>query len=516
MKSCIVMAALLGLGVGLGWAAEESRPPNILFILSDDQAAWAMGCYGNREIRTPNLDRLAAEGVRMENFFCTSPVCSPARASLLTGRMPSQHGVLDWIAGGNGATEGRNYGGTGESIEYLEGQTGYTDILARHGYVCGITGKWHLGASWKPQKSFSHWFVFEKGTSGYRNARMIRDGAAVATKGYLTDVITDDAIAFLEKHGGGPRPFYLSVHYNAPHRPWLGAHPEELVKSYDSCPFTSCPQEPEHPWYRYPDKDGAYDNSAANIRDNLKGYFGAVTGMDAGIGRLLARLDELRLRENTLVVFLSDNGYNCGHHGVWGKGNSTFPANMYDTSIKVPAIFRHPGRIPAGKVSAAMASGYDIMPTLLDWVGLENPEAAKLPGHSLRAVLLGAQTGGGDQVVVCDEYGPTRMVRTREWKYVHRYPFGPHEFYDLKRDPAEKDNLIADPAQVAVLRDLKHRLESWFVRYVDPNIDGTHEPVTGYGQQYPAGTRSGGRPSFVLTRGDPLVPTHIVPTGKGN
>ena len=143
--------------------------PNIVFILSDDQGEWAMGCSGNDEIITPNLDRLASGCIRLKNFFCTSPVCSPARASLLTGRMPSQHGILDFIRHGN----------MGETAkEYLAGQTAYNDILSDNGYRCGISGKWHLGHSKKIQKGISYWFVHQRGGGQYNSSTMIEDGKA--------------------------------------------------------------------------------------------------------------------------------------------------------------------------------------------------------------------------------------------------------------------------------------------------------------------------------------------------
>jgi len=222
---------------------------NILFILTDDQGEWALGCSGNKEIITPNLDNMAKGGVRMENFFCISPVCSPARASILTGRIPSQHGVHDWIWGGSGKYDKLQWGGTGE-IEYLQGQEAYTDILARNGYTCGMVGKWHLGHSDLPQKSFSHWYVFYAGASSYFNAQMVRwkDGKLIeeTTNGYLTDVITEDAIGFIEEHGKDDNPFCLHVHYNAPHRPWKNNHPAEMIELYRDCPFETLPQEPKH------------------------------------------------------------------------------------------------------------------------------------------------------------------------------------------------------------------------------------------------------------------------------
>ena len=181
-------------------ASYDFNRPNILFILTDDQGAWAMGCAGNGEIRTPNLDRLAATGIRFENFFCVSPVCSPARASILTGRIPSQHGVHDWLRAGN-------HIGEGALTEYLAGQPGYTDYLAAASYTCGISGKWHLGDSHHPQKGFSYWEVHATGGGPYYGAPMIRDGELAREPAYVTDKITDNALAFLEQEAGAEAPF---------------------------------------------------------------------------------------------------------------------------------------------------------------------------------------------------------------------------------------------------------------------------------------------------------------------
>ena len=301
-----------------------ARRPNVIFILTDDQGPWAAGCYGNPEIRTPNIDRLAATGVRFDNFFCSSPVCSPARASLLTGKIPSQHGVHDWIRDGNMPPG---------AVSYVEGQRTYTEILAEHGYRLGLSGKWHLGDSLTPQGGFTHWFVHQQGGGPYNDAPMVSDGRAVTAPGYVSDVITDDALRFID--GAGDAPFYLGVHYTAPHSPWDG-HPQDIVNSYDDCPFRSCPQEPMHPWAT------SLTRNCLGNREMLKGYFAAVTAMDLNVGRILDRLDERGLRQDTLIVFTSDNGFSCGHHGFWGKGNGTFPLNMYENSVKVPMIMSHP------------------------------------------------------------------------------------------------------------------------------------------------------------------------------
>ena len=219
--------------------------------------------------------------------------------------------------------------------------------------------------------------------------------------------------------------------------------------------------------------------------------------MDSGIGRVLARLEAMGIRQNTIVVFTSDNGMNMGHHGIWGKGNGTFPFNMYDTSVKVPLIVSMPGTVPRGRVSDAMLSQYDWFPTILDVLGIQAPGMDALPGRSFASALGGGKDAGHGAVVIYDEYGPVRMARTRDWKYVHRYPYGPHELYDLARDPGERTNLFdrlpQRPDAAARLLELKAILDTWFTRYADPARDGSREGVTGLGQIDLAGPSGGGR-----------------------
>ena len=458
--------------------------PNVLCILTDDQGVWAAGCYGNREIRTPNIDRIADTGVRFDRFFVATPVCSPSRATLLTGRIPSQHGVHDWIRGGNVGDD---------AASYLEGETAYTDVLAAHGWRCGLSGKWHLGNSTLPQHGFSHWFTHQFGGGPYNDAPMVRNGVPMTEPGYVTNVITDDALAFMDRHANQEAPFYLGVHYTAPHSPWTG-HPRDIVDSYDDCPFESCPQEPVHPWA------GGLTRENMGNRESLKGYFAAVTAMDLDVGRLLDRLDHHGIREDTLVIFLSDNGFSLGHHGFWGKGNGTNPLNMYENSIRVPALISQPGRLPQGAVQPAMISAYDFMPTLLSYLDLPAPRDRDLPGRD----VVDAWTGQGgqpgasrDHVVVFDEYGGTRMIRTETWKYVHRYPGGPDELYDLENDPDERANLAEDAGYADRRRSLCGELEDWFERYADPERDGRSRPVTGLGQLRPVvGEWDDGSPAF--------------------
>lgn len=470
------------------------KKPNIIFILTDDQGAWAMHCAGTPELYTPNLDRIARQGMRFDNFFCASPVCSPARASLLTGTIPSAHGIHDWLRSGNLDGEkfvaqgkenpyGGGYGDEKKPIPYLEGQTAYTDVLAREGYRCALAGKWHLGDSVHSQHGFSRWYTIGLGGCCYYHGDMVEEGEITVAHGkYVTEAITDKALAYLEELKEGP--FYLSVHYTAPHSPW-GAqhHPQKWIDYYKDCSFSSIPDIPDHP-----DMTTGPVYGTENRRENLTGYFAAISAMDEQLGRILGRVEELSLAEDTLVIFTADNGMSMGHHGIWGKGNGTFPQNMFDTAVKVPFLAAWKGHIPKGRVSQDMVSAYDLFPTLLELTGCPYTEDRPLPGKSFAGILLGRETDRGENaVVVFDEYGPVRMIRTREWKYIHRYPYGKNELYDLQADPGEERNLYGEESLEEKAVEMKKRMEKWFGCYVDPEIDGTKEGVTGLGQLDRAG-----------------------------
>ena len=238
-----------------------AKKPNILLVLTDDQGAWAMGCAGNKELKTPTIDSIAVSGIRMENFFCTSPVCSPARVSLFTGRMPSAHGVHDWLAKGHlneevladdirAAFEMKHgdmpfeyiwpsVGLKGDrAYRYLDGLTTFTEILAQNGYECALSGKWHMGDSATPQAGFSHWHTTAQGAENYMFPVVYEGGRMVLKHNcYVTDYITDNAINFLRSYDES-RPFYLS-RTTRPTRPGKEYHPREFDiyrLSFDSIP----------------------------------------------------------------------------------------------------------------------------------------------------------------------------------------------------------------------------------------------------------------------------------------
>ncbi len=197
-----------------------------------------------------------------------------------------------------------------------------------------------------------------------------------------------------------------------------------------------------------------------------RGYYAAVTAMDRGVGRLLDRLEEKGLVDNTLVIFAADNGMN----------------------VKVPFLVRWPSVMPAGQVSQRMVSAYDFFPTLLDLLELDAQQIQHLPGTSFADTLRGQEVCGRQEVVIFDEYGPVRMIRSRRYKYIHRYPYGPDKFYDLENDPGEESNRIDDAAFAPQILAMRRRMERWFNRYVDPDVDGSREGVTGSGQLCSAGT----------------------------
>ncbi len=463
------------------------RRPNVLFVLADDMGQWAAGTYGNPEIITPNIDRLAEEGLKFTNAFCNTPVCSASRSSYFTGRLPSQHGVHDWINKGNGCTD--------EGIDYTYHELTYTDILAKGNYTCGISGKYHLGDQQKEQHHFTHWFVHQRGGGSYIEPPMVRDFQCVTYKDYVTDLITDDAIEFLTNYTkrGSTDPFYLSVHYTAPHSPYFGEdglaenmHPKEIVRLYDNASFVSCPQEPKNP-YAY-GWNGGLTTSCLGNRECLKGYYAAVTAMDLNIGRMLNTMKVLGLDDNTLVVFSSDHGFNAGHHGLWGKGNAAYPINMFDTSLRIPMIWRHTGAIKPG-VENSIVQVLDVAPTILEYAGnLSFPKLANIPGESFVDLLLDpSKRNTRTTRTIYGEYGQTRYARINATtKYITRLT-GHVELYDLVRDQNETKNLLepfssSSSQYVAEVNRFDWALRKWFSFYEDPYVSGWTVPVTGKGQ----------------------------------
>jgi arylsulfatase A-like enzyme len=347
-----------------------------------------------------------------------------------------------------------------------------------------------MGDSAHPQKGYSYWEAYAFGGGDYNNYVWLDHGKPYRRTDYVTDYVTEKAIDFLKERDGKTEPFLLSVHYTAPHSPWgRRFHPESVWHQYDDCSFHSTPDLPKHPWQSPTAPQGYTPESR---RENLQGYYTAITAMDSGIGNIMTTLENMGILGNTLVIFSGDNGMNMGHHGIWGKGNGTFPLNMFDTSVKIPFIMSWPGHIKPGWVADGLHSHYDVFPTILDIAGVENPLQDQLPGHSFASNILSGNDEGDDNVVVFDEYGPVRMIRSPEWKYVHRYPYGPHELYHLSEDPDETRNLVDLPEYANRVTEMRDKLRKWFAKYVNPDRDAAYEAVNGFGQNGRTGIEANG------------------------
>lgn len=454
------LAALL-LAPESGWGAEDSRP-NILFILTDDQAPYAVRAAGDERFITPNIDRIFHEGAHLTNAFVVSPVCSPSRAELMTSRYGSELGILDWI---NPKAEPE----LGLPVDIPT----WPQYLQRAGYRTALVGKWHLGAldEQHPTKfGYEYFMGIRTGGCPPKDPVLeLPDGRKEKVEGYTCDILTDYAIRYIGEHRN--ESFAVSLHFRAPHAAWLPVRPE------DWAPFENL--DPEIPNPDYPNLD------IPLIKQRTREYLAAVKSIDRNVGRLLDELDKFELSDNTIVIFTSDHGYNLGEHGVWYKGNSIrvltenppqrwekIPAkrrpNLWDTSLRVPAAVRWPGVIEQGTVVDEVVDNMDWFPTLLAMAGIEIPKGISLRGRDLSFVLRKQNFGWSNDLY--SEYsmrhGATtdmRGWRTPNWKYMIDFASpGREELYDLTKDPDEVENLAKSehPQHVRVRAELGERIRA--------------------------------------------------------
>jgi arylsulfatase A-like enzyme len=490
---------------GQGWVAlfalvamaftapvNAARRTNVLLILTDNQSPSLLGAYGNREIRTPNIDRLAAEGTLFTRAFATSGVCSPARATLLTGLIPSRTGVH------NGLPE--RFAVSGYSA--IEEFRNLPQTLADAGYVTGLVGKYHLGASEQPQLGFGTWVTFGGGhTESFVKQTVVDNGRTfdVAETGeHLTDFWTRRAVDFIGAQTT-TQPFFLMLSYNGPyvlpptvldppntrHAAWYEAHPPAPVG------------EPVHPYLAafarsFPDniplRGGNVGRAAIESLTSPRAMLNVaseVSMVDDGVGRVLDALEKSGLARDTLVIFASDQGSAFGQKGLWGNSSWGSPYPAYNANMQIPLIVRQPGPIPAGRRSDHTINEFDLLPTILDYVGLGDRRIAGTPGRSHTALLRGGR--GKREQPAYFEYITTRVIQTREWKYIKRFLDTPDELYDLAKDPGETRNLAGEPAQAGVQRSLDAQLTAFFDRHADPRWDvwrgGTAKAVLVYGNR---------------------------------
>ncbi|MBN2296117.1 MAG: sulfatase-like hydrolase/transferase [Pirellulales bacterium] len=457
--------------------------PNIVFIVTDDQASWAMGCAlqdtGHSNVAaavTPNMDRLARDGARFTNCFCATPVCSPARAALATGRYASEFGIKDFIPGPDHKLFNPKY----QPALDPDKSVTFAEILKANGYYTGLIGKWHVGDWTLPgnerfhptHHGFDHFMGLPGGGTTPVDPELEKDGVIRKFKGLTTDILTDEALDFLVKAKSRNKPFLLCFHTRAPHAVWLPVAPE------DWAPYESL--DPAIP--AYPDLD------VKKVKRMMREYLASTSGVDRNLGRLLKKLDMLGLTDKTIVILTSDHGYNMGHNGVWHKGNGIWATkkhppgkwhrgtrvisdkyrpNLYDRSLKTPAIVRWPGVVRPGTVIKDTVSHLDLFPTLLTMAKADAPQGTVLRGRDLTPLLKGNTPADWDQDLYAEysminyAVATMRCYRTPRYKLIRDF-FNPQrdELYDLQSDPAETKNLIrdTDPAIKAVIADLNAKI----------------------------------------------------------
>ncbi|MEZ6031981.1 MAG: sulfatase-like hydrolase/transferase [Planctomycetaceae bacterium] len=455
-------------------AYAESTRPNIVFIMTDDQGPWALSAAGDPNARTPHLDRLRSTGAILTHCYSPTPVCSPARASVLTGRYGTEINVTDYLPP--------------EEIEIpgLDPRLlTWPRLLSQAGYSTALVGKYHCGQ--KPEShptriGYDEFSGFIHGGMVSRNPRVEIDSMERVVEGWTPDILTDFAIDFIRRKQEGP--FALSLHFWAPHanqgsnaegdRTWLPLSPADLQ------PFSTL--DPVLPEPDYPHLD------IARTKRMMREYVGSVHSVDRNVGRLLGVLDGLGLTENTLVIFTSDHGFNIGHHGIWHKGNGRWllkdndgaRANMWDNSLRVPAIVSWPRHIPANSTVEKTVSHLDWFPTILAAIGVDAPENSNLRGQNILPLLQGEELDRSDdfmaqfQMRVGHADGANmRSFQTKQWKLV-RFLRGkyPDEFYDRLNDPDEKTNVYTstDLEIQNAIRDLDAKLKERMREINDPAL----------------------------------------------
>jgi len=442
LKSAGAAAASLPL-FGLMPAQAETRP-NFIFIFTDDQRYDAMSCAGHPFMFTPNMDRIAKEGVRFTNAFVTISLCAPSRGCFLTGKHAHAHGVIN------------------NRLTFDESQTTFPRLLQQAGYDTAFIGKWHMDGQEGPMPGFNRWVSF-KGQGAYIDPQMNVDGEQVKARGYMTDILTKHAVEWLKKPRNAP--FCLYLPHKACHGPMIPAvrhsrlysdvkigRPSNFDDDYEGRPT----------WFKLGMEKG-HDFRGALVDpkefdEYVKNYCRSLIAVDDSVGRIFDALEEIGQLDNTVIIYSSDNGFFLGEHHRIDKRTAN------EESIRIPMLMRYPKLIRPGTVKDDMVLNIDVAPTVLQLAGVKIPEAVE--GRSWCDLFGKGKRPWRDEWLY--EYfedpgfrrTPTmRAVRTDRWKYIEYSREGEiSELYDLKGDPLELHNLIDDPKHVSVLSNMKARL----------------------------------------------------------
>jgi N-acetylglucosamine-6-sulfatase len=442
------MKVWLGVVVILAAAlvARAADRPNLVFILTDDQRWDCLSAAGHPFVKTPNIDRIAAEGAYFNNAFVTIPLCSPSRACFLTGKYSHSNGVIN------------NTNAMAPISHTLD--TFYTH-LRDGGYETAMIGKLHMGLDDSPRPGFDHWAVF-KGQGRYIDCPLNINGTETPIKGYVTDVLTDKTVEFIRKDHGG-KPFALWLGHKAVHGPYRPADRHKDLYSTEALPQRPDVKDVDNkgkPALTRKVADPPKDHPAYGVTDDIvRNQLRCLAAVDESVGRVLKTLEETGQLDNTLVVFASDNGYLWNEHHLGDKRVA------YEESIRIPLVMRYPKLIKPGTKVDQMVLNIDLAPTVLELAGARPIE--NVHGKSLVPLFKGDASAWRQSALL--EYFLEKQypnvetwqgVRTADWKYIHYTDLKDmDELYDLKNDPYEMNNVIADPANAKQLDTLKSELK---------------------------------------------------------
>jgi len=474
----------------VGQLAASKKRPNIILIMADDHASHALSCYESKINKTPNLDRLAEEGVLFKNCFCTNSICAPSRAVILTGKYSHINGVTD------------------NTKKFDSTQQTFPKLLQKAGYETAIVGKWQLKTD---PTGFDYWNIFP-GQGLYYNPVMTEMGNRKKYTGYVTDIITDNCLRWL-KERNHDKPFCLLYYHKAPHRKWGPApkhltmyddvtipEPQTLFDDYSNRGKAAKEQEmtiekalnnkdlklvtpsnltneqkklwiaaygPKNEEFRKADLKGK-ELVRWKYQRYIKDYLRCVASIDDNVGRLLDYLDKSGLANNTIVIYTSDQGFFLGDHGWFDK------RFMYEQSLRMPLLVRYPKEIKAGLVNEDIVLNLDFAPTFMDFAGIETP--ADIQGQSIRKLLQGTKPADWRTSMYYHyyEYPAVHMVkrhygvRTQRYKLIRfYYDIDEWELYDLQKDPDELKNVYDDPAYADVVKELKAELKQLRTKFKD-------------------------------------------------
>lgn len=449
---------------------DSGSKPNIIVILADDMGQWAMGAYGLDAIKTPTLDYLADTGVMFKNAMTPAPVCSPARASFYTGKIPSQHGVHDFL-------------GQDKSLEqpWLEGETLLSERLKQSGYTTALIGKWHATTYDRPpQPGFDQWLSYNSVERGWQSQYkksgdlyFSDNGTEVEHEGVQAQYLTSRAIRFIDEREAD-QPFFVSLNFTEPHAPFSG-WPERLVQQYRQVARDiiraggSSTLDPMGI-----DALGASNLVPEDHNEQLAQYLAGIALIDDQVGRLLDALEGRGLRDNTVVVFASDHGMLMGQYGLYGKVNASKQYNFYEETIRIPLVIKAPdGIVRNEQVRSEFVDLIDLHHTILDFAGYQG-ELPHSPGRSMLPLLEGSRTNDWRNYQI-SERGNARMITNGHWKLVRYYYRDPDKTpldYWYNQSNPMGEQYESEPPREAVREKLIATLDAHFATYEDKKWSG--------------------------------------------